>query len=98
MYLYSTSHLAAHMLWQKWQFQFGNIRKMTKNSNSKLHFLVNGWLYRLEILHDNLEDQANDIFQNSVNFTSTLKQIYVSEPGFQKNHSIVMHEESRKFG
>ena len=29
-----------------------------KNGNFKRHFLENGWLYRHEILHDNLEDQA----------------------------------------
>ena len=29
-----------------------------QNSNFKRHFLENGWSYRREILHDNLEDQA----------------------------------------
>ena len=49
---------AAHMLQRKWQFQFGNIQKITKNSNFKRHFLENGWSYHREILHENLEDQA----------------------------------------
>ena len=57
-YIYSTSHPAAHTRQRKWHFQFGNIRKITKNSNFKRHFLENGWSYRRKILHDNLDDQA----------------------------------------
>ena len=57
-YSLTTSHPAVHMLRQKWQFQFGNTRNITKNSNFKRHFLENGWSYRREILHDNLEDQV----------------------------------------
>ena len=48
---------AFHNPGRKWQFPFGNIRKTTKNSNFK-RFFENGWSYRREILHDNLEDQA----------------------------------------
>ena len=33
-------------------------RKITKNNNFKRHFLENGWSYCREILHDNLDDQA----------------------------------------
>ena len=46
------------MLRRKLQFQLENIQKITKNSNFKRHFLENGWSHRREILHDNLEDQA----------------------------------------
>ena len=35
-----------------------DIRKITKNSNFKRHFLENGWSYHREILQDNLEDQV----------------------------------------
>ena len=38
MFLSLMSHLAAHMLRQKWPFQFGNIWYITKNSNFKRHF------------------------------------------------------------
>ena len=69
----STSHPAAHTLRRKWQFQFGNIREITKNSIFKRHFLENGWSYRREILQDYLEDKTNDIFQNCVHSTSTLR-------------------------
>ena len=40
------------------KFHFENIRKITKNNNFKGHFLEKGWSYRLESLHDILEDQA----------------------------------------
>ena len=73
-YILTTSHLAGHMLQWKWQFLFGNIRKITKNSNFKRHFLEISWSYRRKILHDNLEDiKPNDIFQNYVHSTSTLR-------------------------
>ena len=49
---------ALHNPGRKWQFPFGNIRKTTKNSNFKRHFLENGWSYRREILHNNQEDQV----------------------------------------
>ena len=39
-------------------FSSGISGKTTKNSNFKRHFLENGWSYRREILHDNLEDHA----------------------------------------
>ena len=53
-YSLTTSHPAFHTP----ELKFGNIRKTTKNSNFKRNFLKNGWSYRREILHDNLEDQA----------------------------------------
>ena len=58
MYSLTTSHRAFHNQGWKWQFQFRNIRKITKNSNFKRHFPENGWSYRREILHDNVENQA----------------------------------------
>ena len=51
------SHPAFHNPERKWQFQFGNIWKITTNSNFQSHFL-NGWSYRRVILQNNLEDQA----------------------------------------
>ena len=60
--------------WRKWQFQFGNIRKITKNSNFKSHFLENGWSFHHEILHDNLEDQAQ---WHTVFFLLALKGIWL---------------------
>ena len=57
-YLFSTSHPAVHMLRRKWQFQFGNIRKITQNSNLKRHYLEKRWSYRRKFLHNNIEDQV----------------------------------------
>ena len=67
-YSLTTSHPTFHSPGRKWQFQFGNIRKTTKNSNCKRHFLENGWSYHREILHDNLEDQAEWHISNLSSF------------------------------
>ena len=58
MYSLTTSDLAVCTLRRKWQFQFGNIWKITKYSNFQRHFLRNSWLHRHKILHDNSQDQA----------------------------------------
>ena len=57
-YILTTSYPAFHNPERKWQFQFGNIRKITKNSNFKLHFIENDWSHRREILLDKLENLA----------------------------------------
>ena len=57
-YSLTTSHPVFHDPERRWQFQFGNIRKITKISNSNRHFLENRWSYRCKILHDNFKDQA----------------------------------------
>ena len=71
-YILTTSHPVSHNPEQEWQFRFGNIWKITRNSNFERQFLENGWSYRHEILRDNLEDRAQWSFQNCVHSTSTL--------------------------
>ena len=48
--------------------------KLPKIATSNVIFLEISWSYRRKILHDNLEDiKPNDIFQNYVHSTSTLR-------------------------
>ena len=68
----STQHHNAHMLRRKWQFQFWNIWKITKNSHFKRHFLETADRITAKFCMTIKKIKPNDIFQNCIHSTSTL--------------------------
>ena len=57
------------------------VREITKNRNFKRHFLENGWSYRREILHDNLEDQVQWHIIKPCSFLSHFKTFHHENSG-----------------